>query len=320
MQPRSRYALAIVAVAMVATACSGSSDQPALCNVPGDLAVVNGSSVTCDDMYRLRPEYGEVEVIAPGEQVRTDLTTLIRHRAMLDGAEAEFGLQVTEGDTAARIANPPARWQGLLADPAVSESERQINAQTTLVSDAVVPQLIVAEYGDIGTFAAQRPEAVVQVCVRTIVVPTEEEAFEVLNRIDAGETFEDVEPEVSLAAEQFPGGLLTIGGTCPISVGQLGEQFVLATALSPLGEPTGPVPDSGGFFHVLIVDERIVPESDATAADLLDLLDPNVQSLLFNEWLGEVLDDMEVEVASAIGTWSPAGFGIAPPGFPTQGG
>lgn len=320
MRIGSRSLFWLIAVGLVASACGGSSDEAALCNVPGDLAVVEGSAITCDDLTALRPGYADDTLIASGDQVRGDLSRLIQNEAIVQAAEDEFDLEFTEAEFEARIVNPPPRWAGLLGDPNLSEADRRINAVATVVSDAVVQDLIVDQYGSIEAYTADQPGAVVRVCARTIVVQTEPEAFDVLARIDAGESFEELEPEVSLAAEQFEGGLLTINGQCPISVGQLGDQFVIASTLAPIGEPTGPVLDAGGFFHVLVVDERVSPDATTDAAAFLEVLDTTAQSELFGAWASEVLQSFEVDVASAVGTWSPEAFEILPPGFVAQGG
>lgn len=311
--------IAVAALALFASACGGS-DQPALCNAAIDLAVVNGQAITCDDLYELRPEYGESEEIVSGEALRGDLTGLIQTEVFVTTAEQEFGIEISEDDIVERLVNPPERWAALLAQP-LTEAELRSDALISLVSDGVVPELLKRDFGDLATFAAQRPQDVVQVCVRTIVVLEERVAIEAINRIDAGEDFMDVRNELTVETSLPDGLLIDATGTCPINVGALGEQFAIAAALSPLNEVVGPVPDSGGAFHVMRVEDRIGPDStDDLDADFLFFLDPRAQSALFSPWASDALRDAEIGVASPIGRWSSSGFGIAPPGFNAPGG
>lgn len=319
MSTRPRMLTAIAALALLAAACGGS-EQPALCNAATDLAVVNGNAITCDDLYELRPEYSDAGTLVDAEALRGDLTGLIQTEVFVTTAEQDYGIEITDADINERLANPPERWAALLAQP-LTEAELRSDALISLVSDGVVPELVKSEYGDLGTFAAQRPQDVVQVCVRTIVVLEESAAIEAINRIDAGEDFMDVRNEFTVETSLPDGLLVDATGTCPVNVGALGEQFAIAAALSPLNEVVGPVPDSGGAFHVIRVEERIGPDTtNDLEGDFLLFLDPRAQSVLFSPWASDALRDADIEVASPVGRWSSSGFGIAPPGFNQPGG
>ncbi len=314
MRKRHRSFLWLAGLALVATACS-SSDQPALCNSLTQPAVVNGTAITCDDLYELRPEYTESTATADGELVRGDLTRLIQSEVLVTTAAADFGIEITEGDIEARLNDPPARWAALLGQ-ARPEGELRLDAVTSLVRDGAMAHLLIEEYGSIEAFAAQRPQDVVQVCARVIVLESEADGVDVVNRLDAGEDFLDLQRELSI--DQSSDGLLTIEGACPISVATLGEEFALAAALTPLNEPAGPIP-LGGFFGVIRVEERRGPDASTDlAADLLDLMDPAAQSVVFSPWASDALRAADVEVSSVIGRWSPDAFAIAPPGFDPQ--
>lgn len=315
MSIRPRILIAAAVIGLVGAACNTSSNQPALCNAATDLAVVNGAAITCDDLYELRPEYGDADILVNGEALRSDLTGLIQTEVFVTTAEEDFGLSFSEADVSERLANPPLRWAALLTQP-LSESELRSDALISLISDGVVPELVKQDYGDLATFAAQRPQDVVRVCLRTIVVLTEQEAIEAINRIDAGEEFLDVRSDYTIETSLPDGLLVDASGNCPVNVAALGEQFALAAAISPIGEVAGPVPDSGGAFHVIRVEERVGPDTtDDLEADFLDFLDPSAQSTIFSPWASDALRTAEIEVATPIGRWSPAGFGIAPPGF-----
>ena len=287
------------------------------CSAADTLATVNGETITRSDLEGLNPAYAD-SASAPAEQVRNDVTRLVIVAAIATAAEEEYGVTFTDADVAARVANPPARYASLFS-AATSGEQMRADGLQTLVRDAVVPTLIEEEYGSIDAYVAAQPQDVVQVCVRHIMLNTAEEAAAVAQRIAAGEDFDDVRTEVSLDT-QSPEGLLTVNGQCPVHVGALGEEFAKAAAEAPLGEPTGPVASSAGFFHVIRVEDRIEPDDGVTGPDeLLDLIDPAAASAFFNPWASAAIREADVEVASFLGRWSPDGLGIAAPGAAAPG-
>jgi foldase protein PrsA len=282
------------------------------CSAADTLATVNGETITRADLEGLNPAYAD-SASAPGEQVRNDVTRLVIVAAIATAAEEQFSVSFTDADVAARIANPPVRYASLFS-AATSGEQMRADALQTLVRDAVVPLLVEEQYGTIDAYVAAQPQDVVQVCVRHIMLGTEEEAAAVAQRIADGEDFDVVRTEVSLDTSS-PEGLLTVNGQCPVHVGALGEEFATAAAEAPLGEPTGPVASSAGFFHVIRVEDRVAPEGGLTGPDeLLDLIDPSAASAFFNPWASQAIREADVEVASFLGRWSPDGLGIAAPG------
>lgn len=299
---RRNTMLLLAALTLATTACSAADT----------LATVNGETITRSDLEALNPTYAD-SASAPGEQVRSDVTRLVIVAAIATAAEEQFGASFTDADVAARVANPPARYASLFSAATSGEQARSDGLQT-LVRDAVVPLLIEEQYGSIAAYVAAQPQDVVQVCVRHIMLGTEEEAAAVAQRIADGEDFDDVRTEVSLDTSS-PEGLLTVNGLCPVHVGALGEEFATAAAEAPLGEPTGPVASSAGFFHVIRVEDRVQPEDGVTGPDdLLELMDQAAASAFFNPWASAAIREAEVEVASILGRWSPDGLGIAAPG------
>lgn len=303
---RTRWLFWLAAVGLAATAC-GAGDT---------YATVNGESITQADMEALNVAYQDAPT-APGEQLRTDLTQLIIAEAVATAAAQEFGAAFTDEEVEARIANPPARYAALFGN-AGPEQDRS-NALQSLVRDAVVPVLVDDRFGGVDAYVADHPQQVATVCMRHIMTGTVEEAQAVADRLDAGEAFDDILAEVSLDTSN-PNGLLTINGQCPIHVGVVGDEFATAAATAPLGEPTGPVASDAGFFHMILVEDRVMPSGSITIEEFLEALDATAASTIFNEWANTAIAGAEIEVASFIGRWSPAALAIAPPGADAPGG
>ncbi len=289
----------------------------AACSSADTVATVNGEPISRADLEALNVGYRDAP-LAPGEQMRQDVTQLIIAKAAATAAEEQFGISVSDTDVDARIASPPIRYAGLFAAASDSAQARS-DARQTLVRDAVVTRLVQDQFGGVAGYVAENPEDVVQVCVRHIMSATPEESVAVLARLQAGEAFDDVLGEVSLDTST-PNGLLTINGQCPIHVGVVGEEFALAVATASIGEPTGPVASDAGFFHVILVEDRTEPDESSSDEEFLDHLDNAAAAALFSPWVNEALRTADVEVASEIGIWSSAGLGIAPPGTDVSGG
>lgn len=289
----------------------------AACSSADTVATVNGEPITRADLEALNVGYRDAP-LAPGEQMRQDVTQLVIAKAAATAAEQQFGITFSEADVDDRIASPPTRYAGLFAADADSAQART-DATQTLIRDAVVTRLVNDQFGGVAGYVAENPEDVVQVCVRHIMSATPEESAAVLARLEAGESFDDVMVEVSLDTST-PNGLLTINGRCPIHVGVVGEEFAVAVATAPIGEPTGPVASDAGFFHIIVVEDRTQPDGTSSDEEFLDQLDGAAAAALFSPWVNEALRTAEVDVASEIGTWSSTGLGIAPPGTDVSGG
>jgi parvulin-like peptidyl-prolyl isomerase len=70
-------------------------------------------------------------------------------------------------------------------------------------------------------------------------------------------------------------------------------------------------------WHIIIVDERTGPETDQELiANPVPFVHRSVISEVWVPWVNEALQAATIEVASQVGTWSPASNGIVPP--PTE--
>ncbi len=278
----------------------------AACSAASDLATVDGVGITQDDVLAMRSAPGDV-ASSPAAPIRQDLTTLILEQSIASAAEEQFGVTFTEDEVDARLADPPQRYVSLFeqiaTDATAGERLRWLNARFTLVRDAVIPELLLEARGSYEAVIEETPEQVMQACVKHILVGTEEEAEDVLDRLEAGEDFATVAAEVSLD-QQSAGGVLGSDRDCVTHHSQMGGEFVAAVIDAPLGEATGPVQTSFGY-HVIQVDERVFPTTEELAADPMAYLDPEVGTGLMGTWFTEAVEDADIDVRSSVGVWSP---------------
>ncbi len=294
---RHRVRLAVAAAAAGATIVSG-------CAAGSRLATVDGVGITQTDVLAMSSE--QAGATAPAADVRRSLTTLILEQAVAVAAAKQFGTVLSDDQVEARLADPPPRYLSLFeqiaADPAVGPGLADLNARFTLVRDDVIPRLLVEQRGSYQAVISETPELVMRACVSHILVATAEEADTVLDRLIAGEDFATVATQVSLD-QQSPGGVLGQPDTCLVHHGQLGTEFVAGVMAAPLQVPTGPLATSFGF-HVIQVDERVIPTVAEMTADPMTHLDPATANELMGPWFGAAVTDADIDVRSSVGEWS----------------
>jgi len=302
-----RRLLAICAAALVAASCS-STDT---------LATVNGVEITRGDLYAVNPAYEDAEAgDLTGEQLRQSVTDLIILETSLQNAGEEFGVVITDADIAERLVNPPARYEALLASPTTAEGAAELQRQRAVVSlllDRVSPLLVSAESDGWDGVLETHPEYVTKACIRHINVPTEEEAQDVLARLDAGEDFVALVAELSQDPSSQDGLLVGADGNCLMSYAALDEGLALESARVELDTPAGPLPLGNGY-SVIRVEDRVQPGSAAElSADPMQYLALDIASNSYYSWASDVVREADIEVSPVLGTWSSVGFGISPP-------
>lgn len=305
--PVFRRLLAIFALALLTAACS-SADT---------LATVNDREITKDDLFQLRDSYSGDSTLG-SETVRSDLSILIVMEALTDAAEDQYGYILTEDAVAERLANPPERYARQIVPSEqfadFTEQAVRVSAVQSLIRDAVAPKLAEEETGGWESLINQRPEEVTRSCVRHISTTTEQEALDVLARLEAGEDFAQLAAEVSLD-QASPGGLIANAeGECLVWLTRAGEDLSRLAALAPLNTPSGPVV-SDDQWNVIVVEDRMAPaDAAALASDPMEWLDPDLISALYTPWLNDAVRNSDIDVSPTVGRWSDAGIGIAPPG------
>lgn len=305
-----RLVIIASALAVLAVGCSATSSPMT------SAAVVDGTSIS-DEGVNALAGLDANEGTVPADEFRDALSLLIIQQALLHAAVTDFGLEDLSSQVAvdAFVASlPPEQQQNIQVsiDAGVADgrdraaTEHYLYTQQSLakeVSDAIMgdPAFLESVYND-------NPELLVTVCAGHILVATEDEAVDVMARLEAGEDFGAIATEVSLD-QQSPGGVLP----CPVSVYSFGQELAPAMLGAPVGEVTGPVLSQFGL-HVLLIESRDQPESfEEFAADPSRWVPATVLDTELTTWYNNVLSEADITVRSPIGTWNPEAYAITPP-------
>ena len=297
-----RFAAALAALALLAVAC-GESDVV--------VASVNGVDIRQSDVLGLKEQRDDaVSVI--GSEFRDELFNLITQQVVVTALEDEFGVRITDADVEAELARR-LEESGATEEEAIASLQEPGATRDRLlriVRSGLLGQAATRALGARPEFVAglfdDTPELITEVCVRHIVVETRAEAEDVSARLQAGEEFAAVAVEVSLD----PTANGDLGCT---AAGSYVEEFAAATMVAPVGQLFGPV-ETGFGYHVLIVDDRRVPDREDAIADPDEFLPAAVLQAEFSRWFNEKVDEADISVLSRVGTWVPEGPGILPPG------
>jgi peptidyl-prolyl cis-trans isomerase C len=156
-----------------------------------------------------------------------------------------------------------------------------------------------------------------QMCVRHVLLTTEDDAKRVLAELQQGADFGVIVDKESTdtSSEPYGGKIVNADGSCPLA-SQLDADFATAALAAAPGQPAGPVQTKLGW-HVLVVDSITVLPYDQVHTDVVVTAEkdlaaqaaPAMNQLLQNGVAGTIT------VAPEYGTWDPTGHQILPPGF-----
>jgi foldase protein PrsA len=294
-------------LAVVGSACSSGSKT---------VATVNGYEISLSDVQALAPSDGTVDTATFDGNLRN----LVIEKAVEQAAEQEWGVSIDQGaiddkynEILASIGSDDATIDDYLSSNSITRDTIRHVAIQQLLGSAIDDQLAsqVAEPTDEELQAAYdaNKDAQTTVCVHHILVDTEDEANQVIDRLNNGESFADVAAEVSTDTNSGQNGG-DLGCAAPSSYV---SEFAAATLAAPIGEVYGPVQTDYGF-HVLIVDSREVPTFDDMKADLITQLKNQQASQLFSDWIMAKLDAAAIDVDPKYGTWAGSpDYAINPP-------
>ena len=146
---------------------------------------------------------------------------------------------------------------------------------------------------------AQVPVEQEQVWARHILVPTESEALDVLQRLENGEKWADVAAEVSLDTSNKNNG----GDLGWFSSGQMVTEFNDAAFGLDVGEISDPVETQFGWHLIQLVNRAVLP---LPSTDL-----QNKQSQAYQTWLAEAKESIPYQINDVYRDLSPADPSIA---------
>jgi hypothetical protein len=265
------------------------------------MARVGDATVTEGDVANLF----EARSMPIGDELRAALFRLTALEVLRHGMEADFDLELDPSEVESTFGEMQADLaaRGLTPAQALGVANAgmgmiRFNAELAVIRALVSAQVLrSAEFLDT---LYRDGIGVTTVCVQHVLVATEDEALDVLERLEDGEDIGDVAAEVSL--DTSPRGDL---GCRPAS--EYVTDFAYASVQADIGVPTDPVPTQFGY-HVLIVSDREVLDRALVEADPLAYLSGVDAGFAWNNWVNDTLRAAVVDVEPQYGTWTPTGI------------
>lgn len=284
-------------------------------------ATVDGTDITVGDVENLVDTGGSTIAL---DQFAQFLGFEIQWQIVEVAARDEFGIDITDDEISAEAdriyetANQGESREEFVASRGVTEQFLLQIAHQGLIDTAVREELsgdiAPPTQEEIDTEMAAAAATVTDVCVSHILVPTEEEAQDALERVTTGgEEFGVVAAELS----QDPGSAANNGVLPCAPAGQYVAEFRDASIVAPIGEVYDEVVASEFGFHVMLVTDRVDPAEDAlpTEETIIESLEIGAQTEVTNIWFFDQIAAAEVTVGEEYGTWnpSPPQPGVVPP-------
>lgn len=301
----------VVLGAMVLAACGGGSGTVA--------ATVDDQDVTVGQVEALIDSEGST---IPKDQFAQYLGFQIQWHVISDAAEADYGIAVTDEEVAAEAdlifeeaAAEDQTREDFLTERGVTEDflsaiarQRLIDAQIREILREDAPEPTEADL-EAQLNAAKAP--LTNACVSHILVATEEEANEVLDRLGGGEEFGELAMELSSDTGSAENNGILPCGTLETYV----EPFRDAALIAPIGEVhETPVESQFGWHVVMVTDRTDAAEADLPSDERLAtaVRDAFILSEL-QAWFLEAVEEAEVTVEEAYGTWQANPPQVVPP-------
>lgn len=310
-----KIALIFVAFALLLSAC-GAGD--------GELAAsVNGTEFTVGDVNAL---VFDDSATMSKEQFAQFLGFLIQWDIVVSAAEEDYDIAFTDEEvtTAGQEifetnAEAGVTFEEFLEANAVSEDFVNKVAHLQLVEAAVGEVLLedieAPSAEDIDAQRVSAYDSLTEVCVAHILVETEEESNNVLDRLTAGEEFGDLAMELSTdTGTGAEGG--DLGCSSPT---RYVPEFMDATLEAEIDVPFGPVQSDFGF-HTVLVTERTFPTDEELPTDeeIIETTRNAELPQVLTNWIGGHLDSADVTVNEKYGTWQTNPAGVVPPSDPSD--
>ena len=288
-------------LAVAAAACGGGSGLVA--------ASVDGADITVGDVNSLIDSDGATVTKAQFAQF---LSFSIQWEVIFPAAEADYGITTTDEEAIAEadrifeeVAAEGQTREDFLSGRGVTE-EFLLNIARQGLLDIEIREILTGEVADPTTeeVEAARQQAEIGLttaCVSHILVETEEEAQEALDRLEAGEEFGALATELSTDT-----GSAANNGILPCSApGEYVEPFRDAVLAATVGEVVPEPVESEFGFHVILVTDLQEPAAEDFPTDE-ELADSVRDAAVIEEleaWFLGALEDADVTVGEEYGTW-----------------
>lgn len=289
----------LIAGALVLAACSGGS---------ASAATVDGETITTDYVESLMADSADVVEKAVFARY---LGAAIQLEILFTAAEEDYGIVPDDEAVAAEAEriytenNQDQTREEFLDAAGISEALFLDIARQGLIQEAVSEEL--------GADAEPSEEEIAEamklaewdsaeVCAAHILVDTEDEANDLLSRLDDGEEFADLAMELSTdTGSGAAGGDL---GCSPPS--RYVREFAEASMTAEIGVPTDPVMSQFGYHVILVTDRTEADPADLPSeAEIVAELTDSLGLESFNTWYIEAVAAADVQVEEEYGTWSP---------------
>jgi len=156
-----------------------------------------------------------------------------------------------------------------------------------------------------------------QLCVRHILLLTEDDAKNVLTELQQGADFsatatKETEDQTTAGAG---GAIRNPDGSCP-TARQLDPGFAKATLAATPGQPTGPVQTKMGWHVILVDDVKVLPfeQVQPAVAAAAEQKVADAAAPLLNQFLTKSAGG-SIHVNPKYGVWDPTNHQVLPPGF-----
>jgi parvulin-like peptidyl-prolyl isomerase len=253
------------------------------------VARVNGVGITQEEFDRALARSQQVGAIAadPNALSQTVLDILIEQEVIEQAAE-EMDITITDAEIEADVQNMVTQagsteaWQQWMSDNLYTDEEYREAARSQFITLRVRDQVIADNY----TSAEGESGGVRQVHARHILVSTEAEARDILQRLQNGESFEGLALQFSRdVTTRERGGDLGFFIRENLTTPELADA---AFALQP-GEVTGPIQTALGY-HVLQTLEFGTGSGTVANEDVA-----RQQETVFNTWLQSEMASAQIE-------------------------
>lgn len=302
-----RSPLVLAALVVMLTACGGTGGDPSVA------ASVDGAVITVSELQerfdaiastdRYEAETAQADPVQLEQQVLAQLLTQMIQQRLLTVAAADRGIEVTDADVAERLDELIAAeiggreaYEALLVEQGLTQADVDAQVRALLLQELLAESLGADVTVDEAAVQAAYEQQFSTPTVRHILVATEEEARQVLDRLAAGEDFTDLAAEVS----QDPGSGAQGGELGPLVQGRFVAPFEEAALAAEPGEVVGPVQTEFGWH---VIEVLAPPPLEDVRADLEASLRQQQAQGDAQALTQEIAIAAEVEVNPRFGRW-----------------